>query len=229
MNGIEIYIDESGDFGPFDERCPFYIVTMVFHETVDALYAQIQDLEYRLSFLGLEDHCIHSSPAIRGEGEYYGTDLVLRRKMMSNFAGFIRRTNLRYKCFFIKKKPDSTEQDVVESLRNVFDPFLTEHFIRLSAYSQIMVAYDKGQKLLSRLITETFQNRFANVRLTKVLPIHSRVFQVADFICTLKRMSYRLETTGALAKGEQIFFGSESNFRRNWLKPFLRLEWGTGS
>ena len=30
MNGIEIFIDESGDFGKFDERCPYYIVTMVF-------------------------------------------------------------------------------------------------------------------------------------------------------------------------------------------------------
>lgn len=225
MNGIEIYIDESGDFGPFDERCPFYIVTMVFHETVDALYAQIQDLEYRLSLLGLEDHCIHSSPAIRGEGVYYGTDTVLRRKMMSNFAGFIRRTNLRYKCFFIEKRPNDTEEAVVKSLRGVFDPFLTANFKRLSAYSQIMVAYDKGQKLLSRLISETFQQRFPNVCLTKVLPIHSRAFQVADFICTLKRMSYRLETTGSLAKSELVFFGTVANFRKNWLKPFLKLEW----
>ena len=225
MNGIEIYIDESGDFGPFDERCPFYIVTMVFHESIDSLYSQILDLEYRLSLLGLEDHCIHSSPAIRGEGSYYGMDLVLRRKMMSNFAGFIRRTHLRYRCFFIKKQPDGNEADVVESLRRVFDPFLAEHFDRLAAYSQIIVAYDKGQKLLSRLITETFQQRFVNVQLTKVLPIHSRVFQVADFICTLKRMSYRLETTGSLAKSEMVFFGTESNFRKNWQKPFLKFEW----
>ena len=71
MNAIEIYIDESGDFGPFDERCPYYIVTMVFHESTEPLFALIQDLEYRLSLLGLEDHCIHSSPAIRGENEYY--------------------------------------------------------------------------------------------------------------------------------------------------------------
>ena len=149
MNGIEIYIDESGDFGPFDERCPFYIVTMVFHEMIDNLYSQIQELEYCLSLLGLEDHCIHSSPAIRGEDEYYGTDVVLRRKVMSNFAGFVRRTNLRYKCFFIRKQPGSTEEKIVQSLREVFDPFFLHYFDRLAAYSLITVAYDKGQKLLS--------------------------------------------------------------------------------
>ena len=225
MSGIEIYIDESGDFGPFDERCPFYIVTMVFHEMIDNLYSQIQELEYCLSLLGLEDHCIHSSPAIRGEDEYYGTDVVLRRKVMSNFAGFVRRTNLRYKCFFIRKQPGSTEEKIVQSLREVFDPFFLQYFDRLAAYSLITVAYDKGQKLLSRLITETFQRRFNTVRLTKVLPIHSRIFQVADYICSIKRMSYRLESTGTLAKSEMVFFGTEANFRKNWLKPLLKQEW----
>lgn len=225
MNGIEIYIDESGDFGPFDERCPLYIVTMVFHEMIDALYSQIQELEYCLSLLGLENHCIHSSPAIRGEDEYYGTDIVLRRKVMSNFAGFVRRTNLRYKCFFIRKNPRSTEEEIIQSLRDVFDPFFLRHFDRLAAYSQITVSYDKGQKLLSRLITETFKRRFNTVRLTKVLPIHSRIFQVADYVCTIKRMSYRLESTGRLAKSEMVFFGTEANFKKNWLKPLLKSEW----
>lgn len=45
MNGIEIFIDESGDFGKFDERCPYYIVTMVFHESEDNLFEKIQELE----------------------------------------------------------------------------------------------------------------------------------------------------------------------------------------
>jgi len=225
MNAIEIYIDESGDFGPFDERCPYYIVTMVFHETTEPLFARIQDLEYRLSLLGLENHCIHSSPAIRGENEYYGTDIIQRRKMMSYFAGFIRSSGLKYKCFFIKKDPFGSEASIMASLGNVFEPFLSDNFVRLSAYTLIQVAYDKGQKLLSQLITQTFQSRFSNVRMTKVLPIHSRIFQVADFICTLKRMSYRLESTGTLAKSELKFFGTVANFQRNWLKPFSRCEW----
>ena len=152
-------------------------------------------------------------------------DIVVRRKMMSNFAGFIRRTGLKYKCFFIRKEPDASEADIVASLRDVFEPFLSENFARLSAYSMIQVAYDKGQKLLSQLITKTFQSRFPNVRLTKVLPIHSRIFQVADFVCTLKRMSYRLETTGTLAKSELKFFGTTANFQRNWLNPFAKHEW----
>ena len=40
MKGVEVFIDESGDFGPYDPRCPNYIVTMVFHESDEPLFAQ---------------------------------------------------------------------------------------------------------------------------------------------------------------------------------------------
>jgi hypothetical protein len=41
MSGIEIFIDESGDFGPYREHCPYYFVTMVFHEAAESLYSNI--------------------------------------------------------------------------------------------------------------------------------------------------------------------------------------------
>ena len=42
MNGIEIFIDESGDFGPASEHCPYYVVTMVFHEELERLYDKMR-------------------------------------------------------------------------------------------------------------------------------------------------------------------------------------------
>ena len=53
MNGIEIFIDESGDFGPASEHCPYYVVTMVFHEELERLYDKMRDLEHRLEETGM--------------------------------------------------------------------------------------------------------------------------------------------------------------------------------
>ena len=117
--------DESGDFGPFSEHCPYYVVTMVFHEQIERLYDRMKELEYRLQVLGLEDHCIHSSPAIRGEDEYYGMDLALRRKVIANLMAFISHGAFKYKCFFARKTEGSTEQSVVTELREQIDPFVT--------------------------------------------------------------------------------------------------------
>ena len=32
LSELSIFIDESGDFGPYDFRSPYYIITMVFHD-----------------------------------------------------------------------------------------------------------------------------------------------------------------------------------------------------
>ena len=225
MNGIEIFIDESGDFGSFDARCPYYIVTMVFHESSQNLFEQIQELEYRLSVLGFDDHCIHSSPAIRGEEIYRGMNVVPRRKMLMNFLAFIHGSKLRYKCFFAEKRPETDETALLEALHAVIDPFVDSNYRRLSAYGQITVAYDKGQRQISSLISDTLERRFDNVRVTKTLPIHSRLSQVADFACTMKRIAYKLQTTGELSRSELVFFGSVKNFRQFWLKSLLKREW----
>ena len=225
MKGIEIFIDESGDFGPYDPKCPYYIVTMVFHESDALLFSQISELEYRLSLLGLEEHCVHTNPAIRGEGEYFGTDIVTRRKALSCFSAFVRKSPLRFKTFFVQKRLGCVESDVLTRLRDTMEEFIAMNYERLSFYDDIMVAYDKGQLQLSKLSSDVFCRRFPKARFTKTLPIYSRIFQVADFVCTLKKIALRLETEGAMAKVEEKFFGSVSKFQKSWYLPTCEREW----
>ena len=225
MNGIEIFIDESGDFGKYEAHCPYYVVTMVFHESVDHLYGQLETLEYSLDVLNLADHCIHSSPAIRGEDEYFGMPLPLRRKVLLNLMAFIHNADFRFKCFFVKKDPAMSEVELFAALKESIDPFITANFPKLASYSKIAIAYDRGQKQISQLISQTLEERFDNVQVNKTLPIQSRLSQVADLACTMKRIGQRLSDTGTLTKSELYFFGSEKNFRRNWLKSLMRSEW----
>ena len=49
-------------------------------------------------------------------------------------------------------------------------------------------------------------------------------FQVADFVCTMRRLAFKLQINGKLAKSEMLFFGSVGNFRKIWLKPLLKCE-----
>ena len=38
---LSIFIDESGDFGRFDRRAPYYLVTMLFHDQSDDISGEI--------------------------------------------------------------------------------------------------------------------------------------------------------------------------------------------
>ena len=225
-NSIDIFIDESGDFGPLDEQCPYYIVTMVFHHAEDVLFEHIQKLEFGLAMMGRADHCIHSSPAIRAEREYHNVPLAERRKIVSFMPALIRAGKLQWKCFFVPKKSGTNEAELIKALHAEIDPFLLANMSRMSAYSSVIVAYDKGQKQISRLITETFEAMLSNVQVTLTLPIQSRLFQVADYICTIKRMEYKVSkgATG-LSKSESFFFDGVGQFKKNWLKPLAKYEW----
>ena len=138
---------------------------------------------------------------------------------------FVHNASFRYKCFFAKKTTSGSGELLLEDLKMQIDAFVSENYQRLSSYSNITVAYDKGQKQISQLIYETLETRFQNIRVTKTLPIHSRLSQVADLVCTMNRIAHRLSETGALAKPESYFFGGEKNFRRNWLKSIRKSEW----
>lgn len=225
MSGIEIFIDESGDFGPFSEHCPYYVVTMVFHERIESLYDKLRDLEYRLQLLGFENHCVHSSPAIRGEDEYFGVDLALRRKVITSLMAFAHSASFKYKCFFAQKTSHSSEETLIADLKHQMDSFLIDNFNRIASYNDVTVCYDSGQKQISKLLTDTLAARFPAVRMTRTLPIQSRLSQVADLVCTMRRIARRLNETGSLAKPESYFFGGEKNFRRNWIKSILKNEW----
>lgn len=70
MSELSIFIDESGDFGPYDFRSPYYIITMVFHDQSVDISGPVAKLEQDLANRGFPDHCVHTGPIIRRENEY---------------------------------------------------------------------------------------------------------------------------------------------------------------
>ena len=50
MKELSIFIDESGDFGEFNKKSPFYIVTMVFHDQDNDLTTCLDSLEQELTY-----------------------------------------------------------------------------------------------------------------------------------------------------------------------------------
>lgn len=104
MKELSIFLDESGDFGEYDHHSPFYIITMVFHDQNENIQPAILKLNHELSFLGLNDLCIHTGPIIRKEEIYAHMTIEERRRIFNKMVAFIRQINIRYKCFYIEKK-----------------------------------------------------------------------------------------------------------------------------
>ena len=65
MKGLSIFIDESGDFGEYEHHSPYYIITMVFHDQQEDIQPAVSKLNQELSYLNLDNLCIHTGPIIR--------------------------------------------------------------------------------------------------------------------------------------------------------------------
>lgn len=67
---LSCFIDESGDFGPYEAHSPYYYVTFVLHDQNSDLTNMINGLNQRMSNEGIANHAIHTGPLIRRENHY---------------------------------------------------------------------------------------------------------------------------------------------------------------
>ena len=78
---LSVFIDESGDFGPYDSHAPYYLVSMVLHNQSISLSENIANFDRHLTNLGYHNHAIHTGPLIRRES-IYSHDLTSERKRL---------------------------------------------------------------------------------------------------------------------------------------------------
>lgn len=49
---LSVFIDESGDFGPYESHAPYYLVSMVLHDQSVDIRENISSFEAHLANLG---------------------------------------------------------------------------------------------------------------------------------------------------------------------------------
>lgn len=223
MKELSIFVDESGDFGEYDYHAPYYIISMVLHNQQDDISNELQVLERELNNLGLPNHCIHSGPVIRSEEEYRGYDLADRKRMLMKLMTFIRHLDIQFKSIYIEKKHIEDSVEATGKLSKKLALFIRENYTFFCNFDMVKIYYDNGQVEITRILSSVFNALLENAEFRKVIPADYRLFQVADFICTLKLTELKMENH-RLSKSELSFFGDERTLKKNYLKPLAKKE-----
>lgn len=223
MKELSIFIDESGDWGKYDHRCPYYIVTMVFHNQENSISEDVALLEEKLRYLDCENHCIHAGPIIRGEDEYREYEPELRRKLLKHLMTFIRHTDLYIDSVYFEKKHVEDEVIAAGKLAKLLSQYIKEKYDYFNSFDVIKVYYDKGQIELNKVLSTVFNTLFDNVVFKRVQPSDYRLFQVADLACTLKLVELKLERK-TISTSELNYFESERILKKNYLKPLNNMK-----
>lgn len=224
MKELSIFIDESGDFGDYAVHSPYYIITMIFHNQDDDIAPAISKLNQELSYLHLDDLCIHTGPIIRKEEIYAHMGIDERRRIFNKMVAFIRQINIKYKCFYIEKKHIEDVVEATGKLSKQISLFINDNYEEFLSFDDVKIYYDNGQVEVSKIISSVFNALLPNPIFRKVMPSEYKLFQAADLLCTMELVRLKLENN-QFSKSEKTFFGSIRDLKKNYLKPLSKKEW----
>lgn len=221
---LSIFIDESGDFGKFDSKNPYYYVALVLHDQSININENIKGLEEHLKNLGYPNHAIHTGPIIRRE-QFYKHELMEDRKTLFNsLYHFTRKLDINYLCVKINKKEcDDNVFAYTAKLAKQISSELKLYFDYFNSFDLIINYYYNGQGELTKIITTVFSTLFDNVEFRKVKPSDYKLFQVADLICTLELTKDKADKN-LLSKSETEFFHSAKDFKKNIYKQIEKKQ-----
>ena len=218
---MSIFVDESGDFGPFDSHAPFYIFTLVFHDQSVDIQSQIEKVADKLQAMGKSpSHCFHVGPIIRREQDYYFDSIQERRRMLNVLVAFARSVDISYMTFMVEKKQTSDAIQLTLALSKQLSHFLQQNTAFFCGFERVVVYYDNGQVELNKILASVFGSTLFNVEFKRVIPAQYRLFQVADLLCTTELIVQK-ESRHILSHSESGFFGSERDMKKNYIKPLL--------
>lgn len=221
MLELSVFIDESGDFGPYAPHAPYYIITLVFHEQTRSIHDQVSHLRQAVRHAGFdEQHAIHSAPLIRKERDYRDLDRTERRRLFRALFTFIRLSDISYSSFVFNKREFSSHDQLLSRISREVGMFLKDHLAHLQSFEKIIVYYDNGQKEITNLVNTLF-NAFLEAEVRKVKPSDYALFQAADMLCTLTLLNEKV-CSATLSESETVFFKGVRNLKKNYLKPIER-------
>jgi len=220
---LNIFVDESGDFSSFGVEDYFYIVSLVFHEPSNDITSIVKTLNDDFNFFKIPDFTAHASPIIRGAKEFYGKTIPQRQQIFNAFFRFIKKSPIRHKSIVVDKKIRKSQKHITVDIFDQLLSFLRDNLSYFQGFDVITIYYDNGQQDLGKILQTALNNAHSNVAFRKIKPFDYKLFQVADFICTLEFVRQKLACGVKLNNSEKSFFRSHSSLRNKYLQHIDRL------
>jgi len=223
LRELSIFIDESGDFGPYEKHSPFYVLSLVFHDQDADIEAHLDKIHDALTDRGFpRDHAIHTGPLIRREQDYRWMELGERRALFRVLVDFVRHCRVQHLSWVFSKRDLGTTDRLITAMSRDLGAFIRENYAYFSSWERVVVYYDNGQKEITNLVNSVLSALLGSAEVRKVEPADYSLFQAADLCCTLALLEAKIASIG-LSSSERDFFSTkrdsaERSLRRGYFK-----------
>ena len=107
MKRLNIFVDETGEFGFGNGASELYGVSFTFHEQNNDIMLELNKLNDRLYNIGYTD-MLHIADLIMKRGDYSKFPIAKRKSIFNSIYQFCRRIPVKYKTIIIDKKYTAT-------------------------------------------------------------------------------------------------------------------------
>ena len=202
---LNIFIDESGDFGFVNGSSELYAISFTIHESEDSI---TNELEYLNNSLNHQNHTgmIHLAYLIAKRDKYSSFNLEQRQKIFWTIFNFARKIPIKLKTILLDKRYMNNKSQLNKAIFIEINKFLNENKKYFGSFKKIVIYYDNGQETLATILDIIFANNKKVERRIKFDHIKKRLFQVSDMLTFIDKLDYKFHNNMPFTKAEKYFF-----------------------
>lgn len=202
---LNIFIDESGDFGFVDGSSDLYAVSFTLHESSNSIKSELNYLNEKLDSLDYKG-MIHLAYLIAKRGDYAHFDFEKRKSIFWAIFYFSSRVNVKIRTIIIDKKYINKKAQLNVALAKKISEFINDNKQYIESFDKVVIYYDNGQETLATILDTLFA-LYPNVeRRVEFDHTEKRLFQVADMLTVIDKMDYKRQNNIPFTKAEKYFF-----------------------
>ena len=206
MKRLNIFVDETGEFGFGKEASILYGVSFTFHEQKDDIKKELDNLNDRLKKLKYTN-MIHMADLIMRRGDYKDFDIKLRKSIFNAIYTFSKRIPVKYKTIIIDKRFINNKTQLKQSIAYQINNMIEENKKYFEKFDKIVMYYDNGQDILGTILDSIFLRFKGFEHKIEFNHKEKRLFQVSDMLTYIDKYDYKYKNKISFAKGEKYFFG----------------------
>lgn len=205
LKRLNIFVDETGEFGFGKGASELYGVSFTFHEHDDDIMPELTKLNERLERIGYTN-MIHMADLIMRREDYKNFDIAKRKSIFNAIYNFSRKIPVKYQTIIIDKKYTDSARVLRQQLSSEINKMIKEHETYFEKFDQIVMYYDNGQETLGTILDSIFLRFDGFEHRIEFDHKEKRLFQVSDMLTYIDKYDYKYKHKMEFTRSEKYFF-----------------------
>lgn len=205
MKRLNIFVDETGEFGFKKGTSELYGISFTFHEQNDDITKNLNKLNERLERIGYTD-MVHMSDLIMKRGDYKNFDIKQRKSIFNSIYQFARKIPVKYCTIIIEKTFTNNKSQLRQKISTEINKIVSTHESYFNKFDTIVLYYDNGQETLGIILDAIFSRFIGFKHIINFNHKEKRLFQVSDMLTFIDKYDYKYKNKKEFTKGEKYFF-----------------------